>query len=119
MTVPESEKNIADLRIFFRSCGIFTFICAKYAVERLPSVKSTSLIVLAREPLEEGALQAMVGCERRRRPQAMAWLSVLFPIHDRKMKVNHMSVMDWLTHEDRCDEELYIDVKEWVSVWRR
>ena len=82
-------------------------------------MKSTSLIVLAREPLEEGALQAMVGCERRRRPQAMAWLSVLFPIHDRKMKVNHMSVMDWLTHEDRCDEELYIDVKEWVSVWRR
>ena len=105
----EREEHGGFAHFFFRSCGIFTFICAKYAVERLPSVKSTSLIVLAREPLEEGALQAMVGCERRRRPQAMAWLSVLFPIHDHKMKVNPHSCgftrVWWWTGDE---EELYI-----------
>ena len=38
----------------------------------------------------------------------MARLSALFPMHDHKMKV-----VDWLRHEDRCDEEeLYIDVKK-------
>ena len=169
--VPESEKNMADLRIFFAHAldGMLTseeeraeaasilaeksggiFIYAKYAVERLRSEKGgwtlekihdfpaglddfyeeqfrricgeggekstafkfASLIVVAREPLEVDALQAMVGCERRERLQAVARLSVLFPIHDRKMKVNHKSVKDWLTNEERCDEELYIDVKE-------
>ena len=44
----------------------------------------------------------------------MPWRgSVLFPIHDRKMKVNHKSVKDWLTKEDRSYEALYIDVKKW------
>ena len=120
--VPESEKNMADLRIFFAHAldGMLTseeeraeaasilaeksggiFIYAKYAVERLRSEKGewtlekirdfpaglddfyeeqfrriwvkvarestafkfASLIVVAREPLEVDALQAMVGCE--------------------------------------------------------
>ena len=44
----------------------------------------------------------------RKAPQAMARLSALFPMHDHKMKV-----VDWLRHEDRCDEEeLHIDVKK-------
>ena len=34
----EREEHGGFAHFFFRSCGIFTFICAKYAVERLPSV---------------------------------------------------------------------------------
>ena len=89
----------------------FRRICGEGG-EKSTAFKFASLIVVAREPLEVDALQAMVGCERRERLQAVARLSVLFPIHDRKMKVNHKSVKDWLTNEERCDEELYIDVKE-------
>ena len=50
------------------------------------------------------ALDYLIQCKANERKVAVAKLSLLFPIRDRKLHVFHKSVKDWLVDLERKDE---------------
>eukprot|EP00505_MAST-04D_sp_SCG-Rhode-Island_P005213 Stramenopile-MAST_4_protein_5213 len=67
-------------------------------------------VITACEPLHIDHLDALVGCTTIERKQAVAKLSLLFPIRGRRLHVFHKSVKDWLVDAQRKDEMCYVDV---------
>eukprot|EP00943_MAST-04B_sp_MAST-4B-sp1_P006174 g6174.t1 len=67
-------------------------------------------VMAAEEPIHVEALDYLIQCKPKERKVAVAKLSLVFPIRDRKLHVFHKSVKDWLVTLDRKEEICYVDV---------
>ena len=70
------------------------------------------VVMAAEEPLHVEALDYLIQCKPNERKVAIAKLSLLFPIRDRKLHVFHKSVKDWLVDFKRKEEICYVDVDD-------
>ena len=70
------------------------------------------VVIAAEEPLHVEALDYLIQCKPNERKVAIAKLSLLFPIRDRKLHVFHKSVKDWLVDFKRKEEICYVDVDD-------
>ena len=70
------------------------------------------VVMAAEEPIHVEALDYLIQCKPNERKVAIAKLSLLFPIRDRKLHVFHKSVKDWLVDFKRKEEICYVDVDD-------
>ncbi len=70
------------------------------------------VVMAVEEPIHVEALDYLIQCKPNERKVAVAKLSLLFPIRDRKLHVFHKSVKDWLVDLDRKEEICYVDVDD-------
>ena len=66
------------------------------------------VVMAAEEPIHVEALDYLIQCKANERKVAVAKLSLLFPIRDRKLHVFHKSVKDWLVDLERKEEICYV-----------
>ena len=70
------------------------------------------VVMAAEEPIHVEALDYLIQCKANERKVAVAKLSLLFPIRDRKLHVFHKTVKDWLVDLKRKDEICYVKYKK-------
>ena len=70
------------------------------------------VVMAAEEPIHVEALDYLIQCKPNERKVAVAKLSLLFPIRDRKLHVFHKSVKDWLVDLERKEEICYVKYKK-------
>ena len=111
ITVDELDKFPSGMWEFYQE-QFERLLCDDEILKNSPKWKVVKAVITAREPLRVDELDAFVECTIPERKQAVAKLSLLFPIRDRRVHVNHKSVKDWLVDPEREDEMCYVDERE-------